>query len=567
MKKKKIFLIVIFVLLMISAFLLFPFADNTEPKQDVKNLYLNQFQIDGETDIYYDNQEVLEVQFAGETIWRAGSEVTFNLDNGNTQTIYYDYAKSVFEKAPQPQKEGWEFIGWKLDSSASPDDILTTYTADSTDFNMYAVFRKLITVTFYNNSTTPTVLTDYAYYNNGNIDNPEFTLQPLQRDGWTLQGISESTNKANISTIYNDITLEQNTTYYGIYTKPLNLVYNASNGTNNSITKNYEVLYYSTGYDYNGIKLCTANDVNFKDSLGNAVCVWQESSTGNTYDLGIDCPSEFCTSNASNYTFNALYGSVVTYVTKIGTFANSSNTMEKVVIYGNDIGVLNADEQPTASGYVYDGVTWSGNTNIISNFKADGKPYTVYVRLKQYHHHTTSGNIHANDNASSSGGLSNNYSAPSSGGCFTTANYHRHSSGGGSLTSGTHLADNAIYSSAGGCYTKISTAPGTCNVTWHVNGAGNVNTYITCRNCKKGFQGSAAYLHHENCGASNEGDFVYGTCPDCGTFNGNSGSGYTHSYNKTAYTRSCGKSTSTIEYYSRSCGLTEGQVLYTYSWE
>ena len=151
MKKKKIFLIVIFVLLMISAFLLFPFADNTEPKQDVKNLYLNQFQIDGETDIYYDNQEVLEVQFAGETIWRAGSEVTFNLDNGNTQTIYYDYAKSVFEKAPQPQKEGWEFIGWKLDSSASPDDILTTYTADSTDFNMYAVFRKLITVTFYNN--------------------------------------------------------------------------------------------------------------------------------------------------------------------------------------------------------------------------------------------------------------------------------------------------------------------------------------------------------------------------------------------------------------------------------
>ena len=147
-----------------------------------------------------------------------------------------------------------------------------------------------------------------------------------------------------------------------------------------------------------------------------------------------------------------MYGSVVTYITKIGTFPNGSNTMEKVVIYGNDIGVLNSNEQPTASGYVYDGVTWSGNTNVISNFKADGKPYTVYVRLKQYHHHTTSGNIHANDNASSSGGLSNNYSAPSSGGCFTAANYHRHSSGGGSLTAGTHLADNAVYSSAGGCY-------------------------------------------------------------------------------------------------------------------
>ena len=180
MKKKQIFLIVIFVLLMISAFLLFPFADNTESKQDVKNLYLNQFQIDGETDIYYDNQEVLEVQFAGETIWRAGSEVTYNLDVDNSQMVYYDYAKSVFENAPAPQKEGWEFIGWSFSDEATPDKIVKSYTADSTDFNMYAVFRKLITVTFYNNSATPTVLTDYAYYNNGNIDNPEFTLQPYK---------------------------------------------------------------------------------------------------------------------------------------------------------------------------------------------------------------------------------------------------------------------------------------------------------------------------------------------------------------------------------------------------
>ena len=46
--KKKVSLITLFVLLIVSVFLLFPLADNssnTGDKQDVKSLYLNQFQI------------------------------------------------------------------------------------------------------------------------------------------------------------------------------------------------------------------------------------------------------------------------------------------------------------------------------------------------------------------------------------------------------------------------------------------------------------------------------------------------------------------------------------------
>ena len=395
--KKKITLIVSFILLIVTCFLLFPLADSTTTKQDVKNLYLNQFQISGDTDIYYDNQDVYEVQFAGETIWRAGSEVTYNLDVDNSQMIYYDYAKSIFEKAPSPQKEGWEFIGWSFSDEATPDKIITTYAADSTDFNMYAVFRKLITVTFYNNSATPTVLTDYAYYNNGNIDNPEFTLQPLQRDGWTLQGISTEITGENISTIYNDITLGENTTYYSIYTKPLNFTYLSNNSANETITKNFEVLYYSTGYNYDGITICTADEVDYKDDVGNAVCVWQELSTNKTYDLGISCPIEFYSSNVSDYTFNALYGSVVTYITKNGTFANGTNTMEKIVIYGNDMSVLNDSEKPTLSGYEYQGLTTKNSTSTVSNVLADGKPYTFYVRLGYRHYHSgSSGQSYAN---------------------------------------------------------------------------------------------------------------------------------------------------------------------------
>ena len=303
--KKKIILIAAFTLLMVTVFLIFPFADSTTIiKEDVKNLYLNQLQIDGQTDIYYGNNEVLEVQFAGTTVWRAGSEITFNLDSGNKETVYYDYGKSIFDNAPKPQKEGWEFVGWSSNDEASIDDIITEYAADSTDFEVYAVFKKKITVQFYNNSTTPTVLTDYAYYNNGNIDNPEFTLQPVKREGWTLQGISTKITGKDVSNTYDNITIDSDTTYYSIYTKPLNFTFNPINSENASVVKNYEVFYYSTDYNHNGIKLCTAEEVDAKSVAEETACVWKEVTSGNIYNFGIDCPSEFYSSNVSDYTFD-----------------------------------------------------------------------------------------------------------------------------------------------------------------------------------------------------------------------------------------------------------------------
>ncbi len=519
--KKKVSLITLFVLLIVSVFLLFPLADNssnTGDKQDVKSLYLNQFQISGDTDIYYDNQAVYEVQFAGETIWRAGSEVTYNLDVDNSQMIYHDYAESIFKGSPTPTKDGWEFIGWKLTTEPSPNDILTVYNADSTDFNVYATFRKKITVTFYNNSGSPTILEAFAYYNNGNIDNPEFNIQPVQRSGWTLQGISTETSGNNVSTVYNDITLGENTTYYSIYTKPLNLTYNAANGSNQSITRNYEILYYSTNYNTRNTKLDTAENVGFKDSYGNAVCVWQEASSGKTYDLGIAVPNEFYTSNSSNYTFNALYGSVVTYVTKYGTFSNGSNKIDKIVIYGNNI--ANIPENPNVSNYIVDGITWANQTNTITDFKADGKPYTVYVRLKQYHHHVTSGDIHSGDNTTQSGGLADGTQPGSNGGCFTNPIYHQHSHG-------------------SGCYTDY------VHNTGNDNGRDGDHTWTIhhwyCSYCGRSWE-SETHCDSKRCWSIGN--------PDC--------------HNSVL---TCSQSTTPYYTYSRTCGMSNGQVLYTYGWQ
>ena len=380
--KKKLPILIIFALLIVSLFLIFPFADNTT-KQDVKSLYLNQFQISGDTDIYYDNQDVYEVQFAGETIWRAGSEVTYNLDEGNSQMVYYDYAKSVFEKAPSPEKAGWEFIGWKYDTTASPDDIISSCTADSTDFNVYAVFRKLITVTFYNNSTTPTILTDYAYYNNGNIDNPEFNLPVAQRDGWTLQGISTKTDGSDISTIYEDITLGENTTFYSIYKKPLNFTFNANNGTNNSITKNYEVLYYSTGYNHYNTKLLTAADTGFKDANGIEVNSWVETNSNKTYDLGIDCPKEFYSSNISDYKFNAIYGIFVNYVVNGKTyteFCSFGSTATKYTM--SDFG------QTPSTYYTFAGWSTNASSASVQNVTVTKDMSTLTLYAVQRHTHT-----------------------------------------------------------------------------------------------------------------------------------------------------------------------------------
>ncbi|MCR5255443.1 MAG: InlB B-repeat-containing protein [Acetatifactor sp.] len=83
----------------------------------------------------------------------------------------------------------------------------------------------------------------------------------------------------------------------------------------------------------------------------------------------------------------------------------------------------------------------------------------------------------------------------------------------------------ACASSYGGCYTRSITyyTSATCKVTSYPNGSGMTNNWMTCSNCHRGFNGNTysfrAVSGYINCGS--HGSYKSGTCPYCGTGQGN----------------------------------------------
>jgi uncharacterized repeat protein (TIGR02543 family) len=148
-------------------------------------------------------------------------------------TIYYqvDQGTHYSEKFPKgelilyptsftPTKDGYTFVGWRKDTVAS-EEILSNETASSS-ITLFAVFKKAITVSFNGNGNTSgstAALTDYIYYNSGNIVNPSFTLPAsgFTRTNygftkWALSSVS-GTQYASGDTVI----LSADTTYYALW--------------------------------------------------------------------------------------------------------------------------------------------------------------------------------------------------------------------------------------------------------------------------------------------------------------------------------------------------------------
>lgn len=107
--------------------------------------------------------------------------VTYLVDSGNEYTEDIEVGTSCL--APTtfvPELDGYTFKGWREDNVAS-GDVLTDKMIDSEEpITLYAVFEKVITLTYDGNGATggSTSSPDpvHIYYNNGNKTEAEFTL-------------------------------------------------------------------------------------------------------------------------------------------------------------------------------------------------------------------------------------------------------------------------------------------------------------------------------------------------------------------------------------------------------
>ncbi len=184
------------------------------------------------------------------TVIRQGT-VSYNIDTGNTQTQVYNYGESALTPSFTPTKSGYTFVGWREDNSANAT-VLTTKEVNEENINLYAVFKKNVTVTKYDGSATATKETKEQYYNNGNVVNPSFILSQKALSGWSALGWATS-NGATAGIIVNNgatITLSADATYYGRYSQTITLSYNGNGATGGSTAAQTGTRHYNSAGNY-----------------------------------------------------------------------------------------------------------------------------------------------------------------------------------------------------------------------------------------------------------------------------------------------------------------------------
>lgn len=166
-------------------------------------------------------------------VYSSGSVVTYHVDTDAVYTEEVDSGASVLTPSSfKPSKSGYTFVGWRGDTTAD-GDVLSSKTMESEPITLYAVFRKVVTLTYYNSVTTPGTWSQNQYYNNGNYANPTFTLKQADLSGWAKRGWGTS-DAANASVVYADgrnVELSSDITVYGLYEKTVTLTAVSYNST------------------------------------------------------------------------------------------------------------------------------------------------------------------------------------------------------------------------------------------------------------------------------------------------------------------------------------------------
>lgn len=183
----------------------------------------------------FDGSTKVKKAYLGSTkIYSAGNIVTYYVDSSTYYQEEVDSDASCLNPVTfTPSKSGWEFVGWREDTTAS-SSVLSGKIMGDEPVTLYAVFRQAVTLYYYNGSTTKQNKSDYRYYNNGNIVNPSFVMSQTTASGWTARGWATGT-AGNASVAYSNgatITISADTTIYGLYQQTITLTY-----YNNSTTK------------------------------------------------------------------------------------------------------------------------------------------------------------------------------------------------------------------------------------------------------------------------------------------------------------------------------------------
>lgn len=201
--------------------------------------------------VNYNGNTVKKIYLNNNLVFSAGAVVTYKVDSNTTYTEEIESDTSALSpKTFTPSKSGYSFLGWRKDSTASSSVLSSCVVTDPDPFTLYAVFRKQITVTYYNSlSTSASSTSQYEYYNNGNHAYPTFALTMGGVSGWSARGWSTS-NSGSADITYNNgasFSRDSNITLYGLYQKSITLSYNGNGSTSGSVSSQSGTAYAAPG--------------------------------------------------------------------------------------------------------------------------------------------------------------------------------------------------------------------------------------------------------------------------------------------------------------------------------
>lgn len=106
--------------------------------------------------------------------------VTYNVDTGTSYQEKVKKGDTVLSPTSfTPTKTGYTFLGWREDTTAT-SSVLSTKTAEGKTMTLYAVFYKVITLSYNGNGNTggsTNAQSDNSYYNNANSTSVTFTVR------------------------------------------------------------------------------------------------------------------------------------------------------------------------------------------------------------------------------------------------------------------------------------------------------------------------------------------------------------------------------------------------------
>ena len=162
--------------------------------------------------------------------------ITYYVDSNTSYSESIEKGASILDPATfTPNKSGYTFLGWRRDNVATSE--VEGILKASEDTTLYAVFKKDVTLTYYDD-TTAKVNNGTIYYNNGNKSSVSFIMNQSICNGWSSRGWSTS-NAGDASIAYSDganINLTDNLTIYGLYQQTITVTYYNNSGSASTAT-------------------------------------------------------------------------------------------------------------------------------------------------------------------------------------------------------------------------------------------------------------------------------------------------------------------------------------------